>query len=156
MGACRGANLLLGISTIPAMVSQLWFIALLPVLYIATITMISRGEVYGGEKKTLTKALFFYIIVVISVLALGFLPQYKLMYIYPFLLLFLYLTLVPLLKAFINPNPIYIRKAVKGCVIALIALDATMAVGFAGWLFGVLVICLLPFSLGMAKVFSVT
>lgn len=44
MGLCRGFNLLLGISIIPSAVNNWWYLALVPVIYIASITMISRGK----------------------------------------------------------------------------------------------------------------
>jgi len=43
MGLCRGLNLLLGISILPLMLERVWFVAIVPVIYIAAITMISQG-----------------------------------------------------------------------------------------------------------------
>ena len=156
MGACRGMNVLLGVSAIPAMVGELWFISLISILYIAAITMISRGEVNGGSKKIMLGALIIYLFVVLSVVALCSLPQYKIMYSIPFLLLFVYLTLLPLLQALEKPKALEVRKAVKACVLSLIALDAAMAAGFAGWQYGLVVLCLLPVSIALAKFFAVT
>ncbi len=53
MGACRGGNLLLGISTIPAAVGEMWFMSFIPIIYIAAITIVSRGEVKGPNIKAL-------------------------------------------------------------------------------------------------------
>ncbi len=156
MGACRGMNVLLGVSAIPAMVSELWFISLISILYIAAITMISRGEINGGSKKIMFGALIIYLFVVLSVVALCSLPQYKIIYTIPFLLLFVYLTLLPLLQALEKPKALEVRKAVKACVLSLIALDAAMAAGFAGWEYGLVVLCLLPVSIALAKFFAVT
>src|SRR5437868_755084 len=72
MGACRGLNLLLGISIIPAALYQYWAISLIPVLYIAAITMISRGEVHGGKRGTLYAAALFYLLVIIAILLISF------------------------------------------------------------------------------------
>src|SRR5690606_16185972 len=60
MGLCRGLNLLLGVSIIVSEVREYWFLALVPILYIAAITMISRGEVHGGRKATLWLAVVLY------------------------------------------------------------------------------------------------
>jgi len=49
MGICRGINLLLGISVFGELAYE--FISLVPVLYIFAITLISRGEVHGNNKK---------------------------------------------------------------------------------------------------------
>src|SRR6478752_7553992 len=72
MGACRGLNLLLGISIIPAALTQYWTICLIPVLYIAAITMISRGEVHGGKKGTLYAAALLYLLVIIAILLVSY------------------------------------------------------------------------------------
>jgi 4-hydroxybenzoate polyprenyltransferase len=53
MGVCRGLNLLLGISIITASLTQWYFLAIVPIIYIFSITMISRGEVHGGGKQNL-------------------------------------------------------------------------------------------------------
>ena len=156
MGLCRAFNLLLGISIVPMMVIEVWYLAIIPMVYIYTITMISRGEVHGGSKVILSIAIVLYTIVIAAILSLGFLPTYNLLYIIPFIILFLYLTFPNLLKAYKNPGAMEIRNAVKGCIIALIALDATIAAGFAGWLVGLLIICLLPISFFLAKAFAVT
>ncbi|NBC04110.1 MAG: UbiA-like protein EboC, partial [Bacteroidetes bacterium] len=42
MGLCRGGNLLLGISIVPGILFQSWFLAFIPIVYIASITLISR------------------------------------------------------------------------------------------------------------------
>ncbi|MEP6917737.1 MAG: UbiA-like protein EboC, partial [Acidobacteriota bacterium] len=49
MGLCRGCNLLLGIAAVPAALSDHWPLALLAVVYIAAVTIVSRGEVSGGK-----------------------------------------------------------------------------------------------------------
>ncbi|NJL81449.1 MAG: UbiA-like protein EboC, partial [Richelia sp. SM2_1_7] len=52
MGICRGGNLLLGVSILPSMVGESWYLALIPITYIAAITAISQGEVHGGKRST--------------------------------------------------------------------------------------------------------
>jgi 4-hydroxybenzoate polyprenyltransferase len=58
MGLCRGLNLLLGMSIVPASLSQYGWLAIFPIIYIAAITMISRDEVHGGKKITLYGAVW--------------------------------------------------------------------------------------------------
>ena len=54
MGLCRGVNLLLGLSAAGTLaVTVLWPVGLVPVVYIAAVTMVSRGEVHGGSRSTL-------------------------------------------------------------------------------------------------------
>ncbi|MCC9136075.1 UbiA-like protein EboC [Pontibacter silvestris] len=156
MGACRGGNLLLGISAIPDMVDQLWFISLIPIVYISAITMISRGEVHGGNPAALKGAVFLYLTVFCGIVSLTFLPQFNVLYSIPFLLLFGYLIFPPLIKALPAKEPKLIMKAVKAGVVALIVMDASIAAGFAGWQYGLVVLLLLPVSIFIAKNFAVT
>src|SRR5688572_27442762 len=67
MGLCRGLNLLLGMSIIPATISQYGWLAIFPMIYIAAITMISRGEVHGGKKTTLYAAAILYLVVLTAI-----------------------------------------------------------------------------------------
>ncbi|PRY09693.1 4-hydroxybenzoate polyprenyltransferase [Pontibacter ummariensis] len=156
MGACRGGNLLLGVSAVPAALEELWFIALIPIVYISAITMVSRGEVHGGNQAALKGAVFMYAAVFAGIISLAALPQFNLVYCIPFLLLFAYLIFPPLLKAMSAKEPKLIMKAVKAGVLSLIVLDASMAAGFAGWQYGLLVLLLLPVSLYIARNFAVT
>src|SRR5690606_18161610 len=50
MGLCRGLNLALGMSYSLAALGEVWFLAFVPVVYIAAVTTISRGEVHGGQR----------------------------------------------------------------------------------------------------------
>ncbi|WP_375438293.1 UbiA-like protein EboC [uncultured Hymenobacter sp.] len=156
MGACRGGNLLLGLSAVPSAVGAYWYLALLPVVYIAAITAISRGEVHGGNKKILLGSLGLYGLVIGGILVLMRLPQINGLYSVPFLALFSYLIFPPLLKAISSLKPLDIRLAVKAGVMALILLDATVAAGFAGWWYGLIVLALFPVSRLLANLFAVT
>ena len=156
MGACRGGNLLLGLSAVPAAVSVYWFLALIPIAYIAAITVISRGEVHGGDKRILLGALGLYILVIASIIILMRLQQYQIIQAMPFLVLFTFLIFPPLIKAIKTLEAQHIRLAVKAGVIALIIMDATIAAGFAGWVYGLFVLALFPVSRYLAKQFAVT
>ncbi|TPE44435.1 UbiA-like protein EboC [Pontibacter mangrovi] len=156
MGACRGGNLLLGVSAIPAAVQELWFIALIPIVYISAITMVSRGEVHGGNTAALKAAVLMYVLVFAGIMSLALLPQFNLLYSLPFLLLFAFLIFPPLLKAMPAKEPKLIIKAVKAGILALIVMNASMAAGFAGWQYGLVVLLLLPVSIYIAKSFAVT
>jgi 4-hydroxybenzoate polyprenyltransferase len=156
MGACRGGNVLLGISILPGALTDLWFLSLIPVLYIGAITMISQGEVHGGNKNNIKLAFVLYFLVILIIIALEALPYYVFWHALPFLLFFIYLVIPPLIKAYNQPVPDNIKKAVKAGIIALIVLDATIASGFAGWQYGLLVLILLPISMFLGKKFAVT
>ncbi|MFW9260023.1 UbiA-like protein EboC [Nostoc sp. CALU 546] len=156
MGLCRGSNLLLGVSAVPAIVWERWYLALIPVLYIAAITAISQGEVHGGKKITGVLALLLIAIVLTAVLALGLLEGYTAIAALPFAILLAIRILPNFIKAAREPIAENIRNAVKIGVLSLIVLDATVASGFAGLYYGLLVLILLPISMKLAKVFAVT
>ena len=156
MGLCRGGNLLLGISAIPATVPTLWFLSCIPIIYIAAITMISRGEVHGGNRYALWGGAGMYSLVTAGLLALAIVLSALVEVVIPFLLLFGYLIYPPLAKALRIDEPRYIGLAVKAGVLSLIVLDAALAAIFAGWLYGLLVLLLLPVSRWLAGRFAVT
>ena len=156
MGACRGGNLLLGVSAIPEAVGDRWYLALIPIIYIGAITAISQGEVYGGRKITGIVAIALIGLVIGDLVGLGLLPEYTLLVTLPFLTLFAALVLPPFIKAAITPSPELIQTAVKAGVLSLIVLDATIAAGFANWIYGLLLLALLPLSRFLARLFSVT
>ncbi|MHC0065328.1 UbiA-like protein EboC [Nostoc sp. UIC 10890] len=156
MGLCRGSNLLLGVSAVPTIVWERWYLALIPVLYIAAITAISQGEVHGGKKITGVLALLLIAIVLTAVLALGFLEEYTAIAALPFAILLAIRILPNFIKAAREPIAENIRNAVRIGVLSLIVLDATVASGFAGLYYGLLVLILLPISMKLAKVFAVT
>jgi 4-hydroxybenzoate polyprenyltransferase len=155
MGLCRGLNLLLGMSILPSVLEQYWFISFVPIIYVAAITMISRGEVHGGKKSTLNGAAVLYALVIASILAIS-LANRTLFYAVGFLLLFGVLIFPPLLRAFREPKGPLIGRAVKAGVIALIAMNASWAAAFGATYFALLILLLLPLSLWLAKLFAVT
>lgn len=143
-------------SVIPSALQDLWYIALLPVIYIAAITMISRGEVHGGNKKAIIGGAVVYGIIIFAVIILGYFSNIAWWQVLPFVLLFSFLIFRPLIKALDKQEPQLIGKAVKAGVLSLIVLNASLATVYAGWIYGLLVLMLLPVSLIIAKKFSVT
>lgn len=156
MGLCRGGNLLLGVSAIPAMLSELWYLAFIPIIYIAAITMISRGEVHGGNRKALQGGLIMYAFIVVTIVVLAFFTESAWWQVLPFVALFAYLIFPPLLEALQKQEARLIGKAVKAGVISLIVLNAALATAFAGWMWGLVVLLLLPISRLLARSFAVT
>ncbi|MEH2444819.1 MAG: UbiA-like protein EboC [Nostoc sp.] len=156
MGLCRGSNLLLGVSAVPAIIGERWYLTLIPILYIAAITAISQGEVHGGKKITGVLALLLIAIVLMAVLALGLLGEYTAIAALPFAVLLAIRVLPNFIKAARQPVAENIRNAVKIGVLSLIVLDATIASGFAGLYYGLLVLTLLPISMKLAQLFAVT
>lgn len=155
MGLCRGLNLLLGISIIPDLLSNYWFIGIVPVAYIAAITMISRGEVHGGSKQSLYGAVGLYGAVILCILYLSYTKD-TLLYSSLFLLLFSLMIFRPLFRAIRKPIGPLIGKAVKAGVIALIIMNAAWAAAFGSIYFAFTILLLLPISMLLAKLFAVT
>ncbi|MDZ8183536.1 MAG: UbiA-like protein EboC [Nostoc sp. ChiSLP02] len=156
MGLCRGSNLLLGVSAVPGIIEERWYLAVIPVIYIAAITAISQGEVRGGKKITGVLALVLIAIVLTAVLALGILPEYTAIAAFPFAVFLAIRVLPNFVKAAREPLAENIRSAVKIGVLSLIVLDATVASGFAGLYYGLAVLILLPISMKLAQLFAVT
>ena len=156
MGLCRGLNLLLGISIITSQLSHWWALAFIPIVYIASITMISRGEVHGGSKNLLYAALFFYLLVIASILYFAVVNKNGIYFAIVFLLLFAWMIFNPLIKAIHEPIGKNIGKAVKAGVIGLILMNASWASAFNAIYFAIIITILLPISIGLGKMFAVT
>lgn len=155
MGLCRGLNLLLGVSILPDQVAPWVWIGLVPIVYIAAITMISRGEVHGGSAATLRVAGLLYALVIGCVAALAQ-RQQQLGTAFPFLLLFGYFIFPPLWRAVKEPIGKNIGLAVRAGVLSLIVMNAAWVAAFGSFPLALLVFCLLPLSRLLAKVFAVT
>lgn len=155
MGICRGLNLLLGVSILSTALNEWYFLAVVPVVYIYSVTMISRGEVHGGNRFNLYIAAFLYLTVISSVLYFSLLHE-NLVWTLVFLMPFSWMIFKPLFKAVKEPLGQNIGKAVKAGVISLILMDAAWAAAFGYFYLALLIACLLPVSVLLAKFFAVT
>lgn len=156
MGLCRTGNLLLGISAIPTQVPELWPLGLIPLAYVSGITMVSRGEVHGKNKGALYGGLGLYSGIIVTLVIISFGKGKAGIQALPFIGLLAYMVFPPLIKAIQKQEPKLIGKSVKAAVISLIILNASLAAGFGGWLYGLVILLLLPISLRIAKIFAVT
>ncbi len=154
MGICRGLNLLLGMSLFGFL--SHWELVIIPMVYIGAITLISQGEVHGSNKRNIVIAACMYGLVVLGIGFFSFYKSLNFVQVLPFLVLFTVLIFKPLMKAYGENTPINIKYAVKAGVISLIVLDASLAVVFGHWWFGLLILLLLPLSKLLAKQFAVT
>ncbi|WP_025144242.1 UbiA-like protein EboC [Pedobacter jeongneungensis] len=155
MGLCRGFNLLLGLSIVPAMLYSHYYLAIIPVVYIFSITMTSRGEVHGGHAKNLYIAAFLYAIVIFAIAYFAYAND-RLLWSLLFLVPFTFMIFKPLLKAINQPVGKNIGAAVKAGVISLILMDAAWAVTFDALILAFVIAALLPLSLWLSKLFAVT
>jgi 4-hydroxybenzoate polyprenyltransferase len=154
MGVCRGLNLILGMSV--AGIVLHWWYALIPVFYIFAITLISRGEVHGKNKKHLIWAALIYALVIFCVVYIVVLHPMQAIQVLLLLVLFAFMIYKPLVKAYRENNAWNIKKAVMAGVLSLIVLDAALAVIFTPWWYGFLILLLWPLSRMLSKLFAVT
>jgi len=155
MGLCRGLNLMLGVCIITTQLNSYWFLGFVPIIYIASITMISRGEVHGGKSNMFYFAGLLYLLVIGAIFFFSFYKDKTLITLL-FLLPFIWMIFTPLFKAYKEPSGKNIGKAVKAGVIALILLNACWAAAFGAICLAIIIILLLPVSLFLAKKFAVT
>ena len=154
MGLCRGLNLLLGMSIFQTF--DRWMYLIIPILFIFAVTLISRGEVHGNNKKNILLAGILYVLVTLFVILLHQVYQVEEYMYLIFLGLFLVLVIDPLLKAYKENVPKNIMNAVKAGVLSIVILDAALATAHSNWQVGVCILLLLPLSMALAKLFAVT
>lgn len=155
MGLCRGLNLLLGISIIPNAMFEWYGLGFLPIIFIAAVTMISRGEVHGGHSRTMLFAGILFAVVELAQLYIGY-SQGHVLETVPLVVLHAVMVFRPLLRAYQNPIGPNIGKAVKAGVLSLILMNAAWCMAFGAWPLALATLLLLPFSLQLAKWFAVT
>jgi hypothetical protein len=156
MGACRALNLLLGIAARPSVLASAWPIGVIPLLYIAGVTLLSRGEVHGGQRRTATVALLS-LSVAWALLAgfAAFLGEHPV----PALLVAAVLAwrvMPPFWRARQALTPDAIRMAVRRGVLSLVLVDATIGAACAGPVYAVVILATGLLALGLARLFAVT
>jgi 4-hydroxybenzoate polyprenyltransferase len=156
MGSCRALNLLLGLASVPAMLGHVWFLALLPLAYIAGITTLSRGEVNGGSRAASVVALTLFASVVLALAALQSTSGVRWLRLLPFLALLIAKVGPPLLRAYRHPEPTPIRAAVHAGVVSLIVLDAAIASGYGGVVSAAAILSLSVVAMELGRLFPVT
>lgn len=154
MGLCRSFNLLLGMSLIPAVLFDLVWLSLVPLVFIAAVTTISRGEVTGSAK---TPLLFSAILYLLVINAIAFFAAQRnevaaLFFLAPFALF----VFRPLVRAIATPSGPLIGQAVKAGVLSLILMNAAWVAAAGAWPLAIGVALLLPLSLWLARRFAVT
>jgi 4-hydroxybenzoate polyprenyltransferase len=155
MGLCRAFNLLLGMSVYEIGTFSYAYLILIPLIYIAAITLVSRGEVHGGTPKTLLFALFLFLLVHLCQIYFA----YKFGHIYlalPFIITHFYLIFDKLYVAIKDPIGPNIGKTVKTGVLTLILMNAAWVSLSGQWEIAIFVVLLLPVSIRLGKKFAVT
>jgi 4-hydroxybenzoate polyprenyltransferase len=156
MGACRGLNLVLGIAASPSAVGGSWPLGLLSLTYIAGVTILSRGEVFGGRREVAGVSLGLTAAVLTALAILTRRPGQESL---AGLLLTIFLAwrvLPAFWAAFRRPEPGVIRHAVKRGVLSLVLLDAVLAASYGTVSYSVLVLATGLLAGWLARRFAVT
>ncbi len=156
MGACRALNLLLGLAAVPSLLQESWHLALLPLVYVAAITALSRGEVHGGTRRASGMALALFVAVLVALLFVHAGDATGALQSFPFLLLLAMKVAPPLWQAWRDPSAGHVRYAVHAGVVSLIVLDSALAAGFAGVVYGAAILSLIVVAAELARLFPVT
>lgn len=156
MGACRALNLLLGMSAAPAVLAGRWPLTLIPFIYIAAVTLVSRGEVHGGKRGAAGLALISLGGVIIALAGLSAGAGAGRAAALAITLLLAWRVLPPFWRVYKDPAPAGIRQAVKAGVLSLVLVDATLGAAYAGPLYGALILATAVVAAGLARLFSVT
>jgi 4-hydroxybenzoate polyprenyltransferase len=159
MGICRALNLSLGILAVPTTIVRGWPLMGLPLVYIAAVTAVSRGEVHGGKRGIAALALIALgaVLIALVLITLGILgPGHRS---FPGLVLTAFLgarVLPPFWSAYQTPEPGTIRRAVKTGVLSLVVLDATIGAAYAGAPYSAMILATAVLAGWLARLFPVT
>jgi len=168
MGLCRALNLLLGISIVPAVLGTHWALGLLPLVYIAAVTMVSRGEV-SGAKRPVALAAFILVAAVVAALvwlsstaapalpATAWNPASLQRPIAFALAAWLAWRVLPSFwRAVQDPVPAIVRRAVRTGVLSLVLVDGVIAASYAGIIDVLAVLATGLLAWWLARLFAVT
>lgn len=158
MGACRGLNLALGMSASAAALGAWWMVGAVHALHVGGVTAMAWSEAdESPQRRGAVIALMATILTIAGWGAIGIasIPVDGVT-LGVFLVCFGALTLPSYIAVVRAPRRDIIRGAVKAGVLGLIALDAAIAAGFAGPVYGLATLALLPASLWLGFRFAVT
>ncbi|MEN0063501.1 MAG: UbiA-like protein EboC [Myxococcota bacterium] len=156
MGICRGLNLLVGVSLVPEALASVAPVAVLPVAFVAAITLTSRGEVHGNNRGSILAAMALDAFIVVGFVVLHAVGVLKGTAAWWFVAGWAWANASAKWRAYQDNQPANIMAAVRTGVLSLIPLDAAYVAGAAGLLPGLLVLSLLPLSLWLGQRFRVT
>jgi 4-hydroxybenzoate polyprenyltransferase len=165
MGLCRALNLLLGIAVAPDVLREAWPLGAVPLMYIAAVTMVSRGEVHGAKQPVLHAGLGLVIVVVAALAGLAATGEpttgqdASLAQRAWALLLAgaLGARVVPALRQAAQTTAAAdIRRAVRTGVLSLVLVDAVIAASYAGIMNSLAVLATGLLAWWLARLFAVT
>ncbi len=155
MASCRFLNVLLGLTIIDFPVMS-WgvrlHLATVIGIYIIGVTWFARTEEKRSDPKVLRLASVVMLLALVIALAVPLrVTPGTASVLFPFLLVtFGFFIGFPAVVAINKPTPEHVQKAVKRCILGLVALDAILATAFVGT-GGLLLLLLLPPALVIGK-----
>jgi 4-hydroxybenzoate polyprenyltransferase len=167
MGLCRALNLMLGVAIVPMALAWAWPLGLLPLTYIAAVTMVSRGEVHGARRPVLVAATGLVTLVGIALIGIvlsrtgvdltarGFTPLHP-VWALALVAGLLWRVIPAFLRAASTSAPGDIRHAVRTGVLSLVVLDAVIAASYAGIMGSLTVLATGVLAWWLARLFAVT
>lgn len=167
MGLCRALNLAIGMALVPAALSAHWPLALLPLAYIAGVTVVSRGEVNGSKRPVALVGLVLISFVVMALAVLPWLvppvpasadnfPHLRRLWAVMLGLWLAWRVLPAFARAVLDPTPGPIRHAVRTGVLSLVLVDSVIAASYAGIIYSLAVLATGLLAWGLARLFAVT
>lgn len=156
MGLCRGLNLILGMSIAYPVAPKFFVIGILPMLFIAAITLTAQKETKGKNKRAIGFAMVLDALIILGFLLIDSRFNFSLKNAFFFLLIWYLVNTAAKINAILKNNPKFIMQAVKIGVISLIPLNASYIAGFSSVYMALLILLLLPISLYLSKKFPVT
>lgn len=156
MGLCRSFNLLLGMSILSGVIEKMWFIGFIPLLFISAITLVGQKEAHGNNKSSVLKAIFLDVSIVLFFVFLMWKGYLNIWLTIPFLVFWFGINFFSKTRAYRHNKPKHIQQAVKMGVLSLIPLNAIYVAGFSNGYYALLLLCLLPISIRIAKYYAVT
>lgn len=156
MGMCRGLNLLLGVAAVPAVLTDAWPLALLPLVYISAVTAVSRGEVHGGRREIAAFGLISLSLVLVALLILALRHGDGSWAGVVLTVVLAWRVLPAFWGAYRTPSPGPIRHAIRTGVLSLVLLDAVIGATYGGALYSVAILATGAMAAGLARLFAVT
>jgi 4-hydroxybenzoate polyprenyltransferase len=156
MGLCRGFNLLLGMAAVGGTVAANWPLALIAVTYIAAVTMVSRGEVSGGQRGVAVAAFVLILAALAALSGAAALARGSILAAFGFTLLLAWRVVPPFWRAARHLAPETARQAVRTGVLSLVLLDAVIAAAYAGIIYSLAVLATAVLAGRLARLFAVT
>ena len=156
MGSCRGLDVLLGVSASTSVLAEHWYVAAVPLAYIAGITLLSAGEVHGGSRPRAWISSALLGLAGVAVLFLGRASTLRLGAVAALLALLAWRVGPAFYRACLRPGAAEIRAAVKAGVISLVFLDASLAAAYQGLWYALGLVALVLVVARLARLFPVT